>query len=74
MTNGSCKRQSGVSGLAAPPHLGTQLAYGLKRAQTCLECGAKLAWVTEAHLASHGMDAETYRAKWEIDPAVSFEP
>lgn len=32
----------------------------------CLECGKSFKILTKKHLASHGLDADAYREKWEI--------
>ena len=74
MRNWHWHQQSGEPCLPVPHYLGIQLARVLKRATVCLECGANQDWLSKSHLALHGMDGETYRAKWEIDPSVSFEP
>ena len=33
---------------------------------TCLECGKSFKLISRKHLASHGLDADTYREKWGI--------
>lgn len=33
---------------------------------TCLECGQNFKILTRRHLASHGLNAESYREKWKI--------
>ena len=33
---------------------------------TCLECGKSFKILTKKHLASHDLDADTYRARWGI--------
>ncbi|MFI3271163.1 MAG: MucR family transcriptional regulator [Pseudomonadota bacterium] len=33
---------------------------------TCLECGKKCKFITRKHLAMHGLDPATYRAKWGL--------
>lgn len=33
---------------------------------TCLECGQNFKILTRRHLASHGLDAGSYREKWKI--------
>lgn len=32
----------------------------------CLECGKSFKILTKKHLASHGLDADAYREKWDI--------
>ena len=32
----------------------------------CLECGKSFKILTKKHLASHGLDADAYREKWNI--------
>ncbi len=34
----------------------------------CLECGKKCKFITRKHLAMHGLDPVTYRAKWGLKP------
>lgn len=33
---------------------------------TCLECGKSFKILTRKHLASHGLDPDTYREKWAL--------
>ena len=35
-----------------------------EKSVTCLECGKTFKILTKKHLASHGLDADTYREKW----------
>ena len=37
---------------------------------TCLECGKSFKIITKKHLASHGLDADSYREKWGIKKSV----
>ena len=37
-----------------------------EKSVTCLECGKTFKILTRKHLATHGLDAESYREKWGI--------
>ena len=37
-----------------------------EKSVTCLECGKTFKIITRKHLATHGLDAESYRAKWSL--------
>lgn len=37
---------------------------------TCLECGKSFKIITKKHLASHDLDADSYREKWGIKKSV----
>ncbi|MDR2161207.1 MAG: MucR family transcriptional regulator [Desulfovibrio sp.] len=39
---------------------------------TCLECGKKFKIITKKHLASHGLSAAEYRAKWGLKRDTSL--
>ena len=37
-----------------------------EKSVTCLECGKTFKIITRKHLATHDLDAESYRAKWGL--------
>ena len=37
-----------------------------EKSVTCLECGKAFKIITRRHLATHDLDAETYREKWGL--------
>lgn len=37
-----------------------------ERTVTCLECGKSFKIITRKHLATHNLDAESYREKWGL--------
>lgn len=37
---------------------------------TCLECGKSFKIITKKHLATHGLDADSYREKWGMKKTI----
>jgi len=37
-----------------------------EKSVTCLECGKTFKIITRKHLATHGLDADSYREKWGL--------
>ncbi len=58
MEDGACEKEC-ASTPSVPP------AKAIKeKTITCLECGKVFKILTRKHLAMHGLDPESYRAKW----------
>lgn len=46
--------------------------HGLRHSLTCLECGKVFKIISARHLASHGLNAIEYKAKWGLKDKPSL--
>ncbi|MDR1947359.1 MAG: MucR family transcriptional regulator [Desulfovibrio sp.] len=63
------------SGCSLPESPGTDVApeKSIKdRSIVCLECGKSFKILSSRHLASHGLDAKSYREKWGLKKGAAL--